>query len=179
MRNTSLLLLLLCSLSFSQGKVPNGFQNIMFGTAKEAALDSLRKSDSTIQFEKYDDFISANRFPLGDRYFTLYLRFNKNGKFYRYSFSSRGRPANEFDPDVIEDAKYLSKIFQAKFGKPASKSKPYFPDIRQNYISYYWKWDFEKLDIYTGFSEYEGEFDASAVVTDKILEREQKIELTK
>jgi hypothetical protein len=173
------LLLFIVSAIYAQPMAPTGFQNVPFGTTMKQAIDLLMKNDSEVTLQEFDDFLSIKYFSIGDRYTNVYLNFNKYGKFYSYSFNSDSYSASEFDSRVIDDAIYFSKIFQKKFGNPIVKNKPQFLNIKQGFVTYFWKWGFKKYSIYTAFSEHESEYFAIATVIDKAMEKELENQINK
>ena len=181
------LLFIFTSSLFSQIVEPTGFQDIKFSTSYDTTKHllikkfELKKSIAGISYfgeyyvDFYGDFIIINNYELGDRIVDLHLHFNKNNKFYKFTFALSKYTANYFDTKVKSDVLYISKIFSKKYGPPRNKYSPGFFDIQEGFYSYFWKWWRKKHTIYTAIATDDSEYYAVGVVFDDLLEKEHKI----
>jgi hypothetical protein len=163
---------------------PTGFQNISFGEEKDKTISLLEDafeinpnfgaSENGVGLQDFDKFAILSNFPLGERQYDVYFYFNKSGKFYSYEFRGEKKNANFIENTIKDDALYLSKVFEKKFGPPSIKNNPTILNIKQGYVTFFWKWTMKKHTVFTGLSTYENEYYASATVTDDVLEKEDK-----
>lgn len=149
-----------------------GFQDIPFGTSFEEMKITLQKKYEygfpTVQI--LGDFIKLNDFKLGNRNFDVFLQFDKDKKFYIFSFDGKGKAADHLETDVYDDLKYLNEVFESKYGKPADCNSPNILKIGV-YNQIICNWEHKNLSIVTTINFNEFKYNAMGMVSDKQLER--------
>jgi hypothetical protein len=164
-----------------------GFGELAFGTKYETVLSSLiakhqfKKSpdDSTLYNGPNsmkltaEEMLRISNYSLGGSTFDLHMDFNQNKKFYNFMFEGRERPEKEFETQVMDDVKFLSKVFEKKYGEPDKKFRVLGQNIKEGYNSLYWKWVKDNVTIYTAVGKRNNNYYAKAVVMDEKLNKEE------
>jgi hypothetical protein len=167
---------------------PSGFQDIHFGEPIDSVFQKLKakfqlKQDAKgvytgadgVRFETFEGALVLQDYLLSTRRFKLAFRFNKNGKFFRYELTGANKSADAFATTVKDEADFLSRVFEKKFGPTFNKNSPNIFDVKPGFVTAVWQWPSETHTVFTGIGQTTAnEYYVTAVVADNALAEEKQ-----
>lgn len=156
-----------------------GFKDIPFGTSRVNALQKLKQKK--LRIVKTSNYIFLPGYSFGNRKVKITLSFDKKDRFFEYSITL---PESGYKPidSIGEDLKYLTEVFDAKFGNKRQTFKvTTSPDAKSEgkedviyKIIHLWTLDKVTAQIGFYFSYSQGRSNFVATVEDNALIKERE-----
>jgi hypothetical protein len=145
---------------------PFDFAGIPFGISKHAFRHFFKKKFDIVPAEK-DRFFYIENLPLDGRAFLWAFYFNGKGLLYKYEIESDPLPADSLNRAVRPAADHLALFFEKRVGPPLHSERVGFFDIKTRELAVCKKWESPVHSLTIGFSVFDYQYYAKAVVTNK------------
>jgi hypothetical protein len=139
----------------------DGFERIRFGTPYQTVLEEIMK----MGYEPKGQGTAILAIPehrIAGMPVQVQFFFNRNNKFCAFEIRT-GKQTKERYHKVIEVVKYMSELFQKKWGPPSQKYYPRMEELTA-YGKKYWEWNPKGYAVFTSLIRQDGQYFTKGIV---------------